>query len=354
MTGSAYQDALDSISPARSALYRYALDNAAFFMSDYVSSRLTHSRLLDRLHLRGGSELSMLVAGPITRPPQQYEPCYKGNLWISPFGNLSSQDAQDQTPSFDMTSGGILAGGERFFGKHMLLGLALGYAKIKLSEDQSLGHEHIDDFVASLYSSFLGEQFFMDLAVWGGYNRTKEVRHIYLPGISETAKGKINGWQVVPHLLAGIDFKSSENFYWEPYVQADWACNFHDDFTETGAGIFNMHQSSDTNSFLRSEGGLAAIQTCKKDAGGFFLARESVSYVNKKPFGLGKTQAAIVGAPGGFFTVETLTDMQNLVSATAELAYETANQTAISLLYEGEFGSGFISNSLLAKLSTSF
>ncbi len=121
------------------------------------------------------------------------------------------------------------------------------------------------------------------------------------PGFDAKAKSSYWGGQVVPHLAAGYAF----NFPWctvEPFTSLDCAVLFQQGFSEEGASPLNMQQNSSWSELFRSEIGLHAYEIWNTKIGDFVL-RESISYINKEPFGIGKIQANIVGFPGAFSVI---------------------------------------------------
>ena len=347
--GSSYPNALSLINPVRSTFGIYALDNSAFLISDLVSGRLANQRFAFEVK-EPHKQLAMLLAGPILAPIQPA----RGTLWAAPFGDFAHQDPQQQSSSFHFTSSGMLIGYDTFIRDHVLIGGSAGFASIGIHDAASAGSEDIYDITAAFYGSYMENHLFVDFACWGAYNHIKEKRHIVFSTVNRTATGKTHGWQIDPHILAGYTIRAHNDFIWEPYAGFDWVFNFQDSFSETGAGLLNMFQKSINASMLRSELGLSCMQEYELASGGQLVSRETVAYVNKTPFGTGSTTAAIVGAPGGTFTAETLNSSLNLVSPAIELFYQAPNHVTLSLTYEGEFGSGYRSNSVIGNLGWAF
>ncbi len=363
LSPSQLDEALDFISPARNAFATYASQWTAFVFNEVLESRLSNRRLT-RPNFRtpqnsGLTAMAMPIKknkmGPecVLVPPKPLT-CEKYCAWVAPFGEFAHEKAQKQTPEFHLNAGGVVAGFDAFDFEHVLLGFALGYAYIQLDEEHHFGTERLNDYTASLYSSFFASQFYLDVALWGGYHQTHGERNIDFPGFSATAASHTHGWQVVPHFDFGYDCFFGW-FTFEPYAAFDWAINIEDGFAETGAAPLNMRQKSLTSTLMRTELGFSLYQAHRFYSGALFIARESASYVYKKPFdGNGQVAAAIVGAPGGIFTVETLTVSQDLFAPGLELFYRTRGGTFGSLTYEGEFGSGFWSNTVIAKAGKEF
>jgi hypothetical protein len=106
-------------------------------------------------------------------------------------------------------------------------------------------------------------------------------------------------------------------------------------------------------SMLRSQGGMNCYQTWDGDWGALVFL-ESLSYVNRSGFGTGQMKGvALINAPTGF-SVDSLTSTQNMVAPAAEISYRGRRNGTFSLSYQGEFGSGYRSNSVLVKFGKLF
>jgi hypothetical protein len=88
-------------------------------------------------------------------------------------------------------------------------------------------------------------------------------------------------------------------------------------------------------------------------ASGTLLIRGRGSYVYKALLHTGRISAAIVGVPSSF-TVEALTGHQNLGLGSVELSWQSFKGSYVSALYTGQFGSGYASNEITARLGKRF
>jgi uncharacterized protein with beta-barrel porin domain len=374
-TTEAYEQTLDLICPARNAFSTFASQMAAFAFSEAVDLRMANQRFLRKAEkdgrIKNASERLALLAfhrdvsqgddfpvlgGSPMQPEVAAEKrsCAQQSVWAAPFGIFAHEKAQDQTPAFNLNTGGVLLGFDALDCERVLVGWALGYAYLHLDEERNFGKAWLNDYTVSLYSSFSLADFYLNLTLWGGYHTTHNRRNVFFQGFDKAARSKTDGWQAIPHLEMGYDFF----FGWigvEPYASFDWAVNFEKGFTEKGAEPLNMTQKAHTSSLLRSEAGLACYQTRKFSNGGVFIAKEYLSYVNQTPCGgNGHVSAAIVGAPGGTFTVVTLTETQNLASPGFELLYRSREAAFASLAYEGQFGTQYWSNTIVLKAGKEF
>jgi hypothetical protein len=166
-------------------------------------------------------------------------------------------------------------------------------------------------------------------------------------------KAHPKGWQVSPHLEFGYDFNSNK-LTTEPFVMFDWINNWQKAHKEHGSGPFNAGHKRHYSSFLRSETGVRVYETFRFDRWNFVI-QEKVSYVNKKPFNVGRIKAFLIGSPGTF-TVETLTTTQNLGVAELEFIFQPHNlhYPRATLEYQGEFGSMYQSHLASLELTWKF
>ncbi len=358
--------ALDLISPARNAFSMFAVENVAFSFNDILASRSQNWRLQRPYGNKNQASLTYLAQSnlPQSEPlaeSEGQEPLHpvgntklicsqkKYSVWAAPFGEFAHQHSQKQTPAFDLKTGGILLSFDAFDFEHALVGCSAAYAYLHLDESGGFGKAWMNDYALSFYASYSNCGFYGDFALWGGYYQTHNRRDLFFLSSNSSADSEFHGWQIVPHLEFGYDFF----FDWialEPYVRIDWAVNFENGFEEHGASPLNMQQQGRTGSLLRSEIGLSCYQSLCFIDRGVFIARESLSYVNQTPFwNNGFVTAAILGAPGGVFTVETLTATQNLIAPGLELFYQSKRGPFVSLTYEGEFSGLFWNQTAIIK-----
>ncbi len=130
--------------------------------------------------------------------------------------------------------------------------------------------------------------------------------------------------------------------------------NWQPAFREYGAGAFDMTQSSRTSEFLRAEAGFRFYES-RETSWGSWMVMEKASYVYKKAFGTGLVSAAIVGA-NALFSVEAFRGAQNLGSAGIEFLWKIGfvKPVAVSLSYNGEMGSRYMSHEGLFQLMKDF
>ncbi len=124
----------------------------------------------------------------------------------------------------------------------------------------------------------------------------------------------------------------------------DCVINWSREIQEKAAYPINMKVQPFTNEVLRTEIGASLYQDIMKDWG-MAIFRETLAYVNKAYFGYSNLSAAIVGA-GGSFTFTGFNQTQNILNVGFEALFKANNGVFGSLEYDGEFLTGYLSNSL--------
>jgi fibronectin-binding autotransporter adhesin len=353
LTGNALEKGLAAVSPARNATGTYITQQTAFSFNSLLMDHM------DALRFREDSSKEEFLAGLMADASdniQAHAKTAKRNTfstWGSTFGKKAHQKASGQTPSFRFTSAGLLTGFDYLGKNRASAGGAIGYAHTYFNQNQDLGRGSINYYFASLYGNAFSGNFYFSPAVWGIFNQTKNVRHIFFPGFSDDAKANIYAWQLLPHLEVGYNAA----FAWgnvSPFSSASWAITWQRGYSEKGTSHMNASMGSQSSSMVRSETGLKFSEKWDYSWGAFFL-KEKASYIFQKPYGTGTVNSTLAGAPSTFI-VTSLNQNLNLGSVGIDFtaAIGKSNPTSISLGYEGEFGSKYLSNQLRLDVRKDF
>jgi hypothetical protein len=354
-----YQNALEAISPSRNSIPTFAAQNVMFMFSEslgfhFTKRRLAHnqgkSRRTKETAFLADNELLAINHSPrntMYAPPKNTH----SQLWTMGFGQFSRQNAQDETPTFDFTSGGFFVAYDYGNTDQGCIGALSGYSYSSIQQKQSMGNSHLNAGYLSVYGTRSFSDFFIDAAIWGEYMGVDQKRVISFPGFHETAKSSYHAEQLDLHFGTGYDFNIKTGTV-EPFGLLDWVFDWDPSYSEKGAAPYNMKVSSKTSWMLRFETGLNGYKTTVCNWG-VFIAQAKLSYVYKKPHHVGHLNAAIIGAPASF-VVEAFSGEQNLVSPALELFWQTNWNSYGSVSYNGEFGSGYKSNQFYGKIGYSF
>lgn len=281
-------------------------------------------------------------------------------LWFEALGVLASQKKQEQTTGFDPSVAGAILAFDAKTKANSLVGGGIAYTYTHISEKEDTGYSRINQEYLFAYATWMHRHFYFDGALWGGLFQIHQVREIDLNGFQFRSVSGPDGWQISPHVEFGYDHTwtfyedRSLDLVLDPFLMLDWVNAWQEAYQERGAGPFNVGQKAHYSSLLRTEIGLRLYQTLffKKWLCTF---EEKGSYVNKAPFGVGTMNAFLVGSPGTF-TVETLSQIQNLGVAEVALILEPVDHSDPygSLSYQGEFSPSFQSHQISAEVSWDF
>jgi autotransporter-associated beta strand protein len=352
--------AISAISPARNAGATFFADNTMYKISDLLSTRLSNHRFLKSLERKNpeiaalfsdeGNLLASLGSVEMERKSPKKDKSHA--IWLNGFGGLSHQSAEDQNPTFHAKEGGVILGVDYFNVNDNMFGAGIGYARTTIHQAHHLGNDAINFYTAMIHGLFEFYHAYCDLALWGTYNQYENKRNVAFTGFVGKGTSSHQGWQLTPHLGLGYDYTIGNWGGVEPFVALDWVVNWEQRLKEHGVAPLNMEQKSKTSSMLRSEIGISGYQQFKGDFGRIVL-REGASYVNKKPFDVGRISAAIVGAGGGFL-VDSFEGVQNIFAPSLELFYRSNGDVFTGITYYGEFGSGYVANTFQAQVGMNF
>jgi uncharacterized protein with beta-barrel porin domain len=365
--------ALESACPTRNAISTFASQTTQFALGQLVSDHFEECRWRNSARMRAmkpnhsasvsaqwlknpeslladsSDKRKSFFAGSTQKKRSTFSP------WVGAFGEFAHEKAQQQTPAFQTRSGGLVTAFDWQDALHtFLLGGGGAYAHTHIHEEEGAGHANIDQGALAVYGTGAFEKWYVDLALWGGYYRSHNVRRVTIPGISSgNAFSSIHGWQLAPHLEVGYDYER-DWFGIEPFTMIDSVTCWEHHFQEHGsAGRLNMGQKARTCSLIRSEAGVRFNETILYGWGSIVF-REKASYAYQKTFG-GALTAFLIGSPGSF-SVSTLTGAQNLGVGEFELWFVPANikYPYGTLSYQGEFGSHYRSHQAMVKIGMDF
>lgn len=102
------------------------------------------------------------------------------------------------------------------------------------------------------------------------------------------------------------------------------------------------------------ETGVRLYQSIEKSTR-IFGFKEEAGYIYRNPFDTGRVSSAIFGSPD-FVTLTSFTKVQNLgfINATFFAQVGDRRDLMVSAGYEGQFGSDYIFNQVMLKISKSF
>lgn len=358
------KSALEKAAPMRNAISLYAADDNLFSLNKGLSTHLRNHRYFRAESCKTspkdeGEKTSCLSESPNECLPIKSED-RPYTLWIEGTGFFASQKHQHQTTGFDPYGGGVTLGLDRNILDSCQIGGGVAYTYTHVHQHSDTGHSNINQEYLFTYFTWSNKQFYIDTALWGSLLQIHNVRDIHLHGWNFTSTSNPKGWQLTPHLEIGYSYSwrpnPQKNFELTlgPFVMVDWVNNWQHRYQEKGKSPFNIVQESHHSSFLRSEGGLRLYERwnfCYWN----LIFEESVSYVNRTPFGVGKMKAHLAKCSGSF-TVETLQGSKSLVACEFSTIFRPVDFAYPygSITYYGEFTHGYQSHQATLEISWDF
>lgn len=371
--------ALESAAPTRNAFSFNTVMQNSFYLTTSLATHLRDQIFVRRRGPRPSNNSAaanetekseQLIVGltvpdqkqcPTQCPKYKADPCapdYSMSVWIEGLGVLAYQNRQHQSPAFNPDTAGGILGVDAYVSRNIKVGGGGSYLYTHIHEKHNQGHSNINQEGLFVYGSFETQMFYVDLAVWGSLYQTTQVRNIGMAGFDFISRSSVSGGLCTPHLEFGFNgtptYTSSFQFTYNPFVMVDWANNWQDSYREKGSGPFNAGQKSYHASLLRTEAAIRFNEVMFFNCWNLII-EEKAGYVNIQSFNAGKVRAFLVGSPGSF-TVETLTNAQNL--GVAQLLFTFAHMKPslpiTTVFYQGEFGSGYKSHQVNLELAWNF
>ncbi len=227
-----------------------------------------------------------LTDGGLDRAVEENMKCWnplgrkKTSIWAQPFGVVLDQGTVDGVPGFSSRTGGILFGMDHKINSGLLVGGGLGYAYTKMSLDQNLGKSRVKDKFGTVFSSFFGDAWHLDLALLVGLQHHRGYRRV--KGTNLTVESQHEGYQVMPHIGGGYTFGMNECYQIHTFAQVDYVYSHQDRYQEHGANIANYFIEAHDASMLRSEVGFHVAQICDLETAQW-LRSIKLSLINKAP-----------------------------------------------------------------------
>jgi autotransporter-associated beta strand protein len=366
-----YLAALESLCPARFATLSLSGIDMGFEFGKALYSRMliSHHQRSKRVEssevafLPQEDLLSMAKVPPSVLPRGKVINTARGDknwdVWAEGFDACLHGKSDSQNPSFGTNIYGALVGVERSF-DNGLFGFGIGYGDARVNEKHDLGIGKLGDLTGFIYGSGYFQNWYFDLGLFAAGLKIESERDFVRSLLIESqvmaaAESNHHALQGTVHFATGYDFSTTWGTF-EPFILEDWTLQYEEKFEEH-ASPFNMSLRSRSFSALRSEAGLHTYQSWQ-GAWGLGTLRETFSYVNILPFGVGKIEAAILGVPGSF-SQDSYTHSHNLFHGGLQVFFKRqveCNKTApfFSLSYDGEIGRGYSSNAVHGMIGLYF
>lgn len=272
------------------------------------------------------------------------------NVWIKTFGSWGKQGNKDGVVGYGSNAYGFIAGQDEDINDKTNLGFGFSYYNSKLTSNNNFNKASVDSFLAIAYGSYsLDEKTQINGQVAAGYNRTDSSRYINFGGLSRTAKGKYDGWNL--HIGSGISRLENLNrdTTIAPQLRLDYFMIANQSYTETGAGALNLHVASQNQAQLIPA---AEVQANHKFTEEFSLALNAglgYDLLNKR-----NTVNASLEAGGGEFITRGLAPSPWIVRSGAGLIWKQSDEMDLTVRYDRRDRGEYVNQTVSLKLRRLF
>ena len=169
--------------------------------------------------------------------------------WLQVRGAAVQRDASGSDPGFDFNSVITAVGGQAEVGDGIFVGGAIGWEDSDLTDDTDDTSIDGDALLASATAKREIGPWTLSGAVDLGYGSFDSSRTIRIAAVQETADGSSNASNVGLHFRAAYEIPR-DGSYAEPAIDVDLNHIRIDDYTETGAGDFDLAVDSSNAKIL--------------------------------------------------------------------------------------------------------
>ena len=187
----------------------------------------------------------------------------KANVWAQPYGQLTSQNGDNNgNPSIHTKTGGIVLGADYEVTPNTLVGVLGGTSATPFSWGENRGNGRMNSGFGGLYTAWKeGSGFYVEGQTIFGGNSFSTNRNINFSTINRTASASYGAFQFTGNLELGYVLPVYEWFTCQPFMVADYMLMRQSSYTETGAQSLNMAVNAKTSQFFLGEVGAMVYKT---------------------------------------------------------------------------------------------
>lgn len=183
--------------------------------------------------------LRLAAAGPVfgAAPPPEGD---RFGFWVDGYGTLGSLDGDTNASGTGWWSGGVLAGLDVVLGRHGLLGLTGGWARLDVDVDHRSLADAADVYQGGLYGAWVGERLYVGALARYAWTSFDTRRRLVFGDVDRTATADFDGQEVGGFLELGYVAWDPGGWQLEPMVAGHFAWLRRDGFTESGADSLDL------------------------------------------------------------------------------------------------------------------
>ncbi len=187
----------------------------------------------------------------------------KANVWVQPYGQLTSQTGDNNgNPSIKTQTGGLVLGADYEVTPNTLVGVLGGTSTTPFTWGSNRGNGNMNSGFGGLYGAWKeGSGFYVEAQTIFGGNAFRTNRNINFSTIDRTASGNHSAFQFTGNLELGYALPVYDWFTCQPFILGDYIVMSESGYTENGANSLNMAIKPKTSQFFQGELGAMIYQT---------------------------------------------------------------------------------------------
>ena len=268
----------------------------------------------------------------------------RAGFWARPFGNWEKQDQRGGRDGYKADIAGLALGADRAVSDVLRLGAAFAYARANVNGAGRGRGDNADlaNLQALIYGAWDAREtpWFVDAAMTFAQTRYEAAREIDIAPVRRRARASYASYQAGLRLGTGYEFALGRGLTLSPRAEADYSFLYRDDYTETGAGAFNLRVEGRRSHRLTTGLGAALRAEIRRDQ--LTLVPEaSVMWLRDWGARDSRTVAGFAGDLGaGRFSTRAAAPGRNAARLGLGLDVWSDSGWQVSARYDGEFRSG--------------
>jgi outer membrane autotransporter protein len=286
------------------------------------------------------------------------EGALQSGVWGQAYGGHASQNERDQVDGYNANYGGLLIGVDTAINDNWRAGGAFTYSNTKVNSTGDITGDtaSINSYGLIGYASYTGNPWYVNLSgavIEQHYDTTRAVN---FPGFSGTANGRFSGQQYVARAEAGYPLAlGGGGLALTPLASLTYSYQNLGSYTESGGnGAALSVDATHANSVQSGLG--AKLEQTFSTSYGEIVPDLQVQWIHEYDHTAQVTGASFAADPTGqtAFTTVGAAPVPNLVDLSLGVTLLKANNLSLSVRYELQAGSGFVSQTGMVRLRQLF
>ena len=267
-----------------------------------------------------------------------------GHGWLEILGSTAKQGSRDGADGYAIDTAGFALGYEDDINSKSFWGVTGGYTHAKTNgTDASQGDStDIESFHAGVYYSLNTDDFRINSALVGSYNKYSGDRYTDISGLNENLLSTYGGHAFGAMLEAGYPILLKEGWNIKPLIGGQYSYNVTNAYDEQG-GSLALHVDSTTSSSVKSVIGSEFTKAINPTANYTI----DVRYLHD--FASAPTTTAGFISEGSTFSVNGVTPPRDALQLGLSYKILTNNGTVFSAGYDAEIKDQYISHQFTFK-----